>query len=162
MKKELYLNIRMFQAIVGYLSEDGTWGARKLGREHTSENPAEVERLYSEHPTSERDSILRMDRLLGQLMPLRAFGDFRFKWPRHVLEKWVSPIVGENALPQNYKTPPYLTARPEIVRYTLNPRDKFLVMASDGLWDLLSPTQVARLVSSLNFKSQIFMNVANN
>lgn len=107
---------------------------------------AEVERLYSEHPRSEHDTVLRMDRLLGQLMPLRAFGDFRFKWPRHVLEKWVSPIVGESALPPHYKTPPYLTASPEIVRYTLGPRDKFLVIASDGLWDLLSPTQVVRLV----------------
>ncbi len=64
---------------MGYLSEDGTWGARKLGKEHTSENASEVERLYSEHPRNERDTVLRMDRLLGQLMPLRAFGDFRFK-----------------------------------------------------------------------------------
>ena len=105
-----------------------------------------VERLYSEHPRNEHDTVLRMDRLLGQLMPLRAFGDFRFKWSRNVLEKYVSPVVGESALPPNYKTPPYLTARPEIVQHTLTPRDKFLVIASDGLWDLLSPTQVARLV----------------
>ncbi|KAK4016198.1 pyruvate dehydrogenase [acetyl-transferring]-phosphatase 1, mitochondrial isoform X1 [Daphnia magna] len=134
------------QAVLGYLSEDGTWGALKLGKEHTSENPSEVERLYSEHPRSERDTVLRMDRLLGQLMPLRAFGDFRFKWPRHVLEKWVIPVLGESALPQNYKTPPYLSARPEIIKHTLSPRDKFVVIASDGLWDLLSPTQVVRLV----------------
>jgi pyruvate dehydrogenase phosphatase len=65
--------------VLGYLSEDGSWGARKLGKEHTSENAAEVERLYGEHPPNERDTVLRMDRLLGQLMPLRAFGDFRFK-----------------------------------------------------------------------------------
>nr|CAG4641681.1 EOG090X05SW [Eurycercus lamellatus] len=134
------------QAVLGYMSEDGTWGARKLGREHTSENQAEVERLYSEHPHTERDTVLRMDRLLGQLMPLRAFGDFRFKWPRHVLENYVSPVVGESALPPHYKTPPYLSARPEIVHHSLSPRDKFLVIASDGLWDLLSPTQVVRLV----------------
>nr|CAG4636160.1 EOG090X05SW [Eubosmina coregoni]SVE69786.1 EOG090X05SW [Eubosmina coregoni] len=134
------------QAVVGFINEDSTWCARKLGREHTAENAAEVERLYSEHPRNEQDTVLRMDRLLGQLMPLRAFGDFRFKWPRHVLEKWVSPVVGETALPPNYKTPPYLTARPELTHYTLSPRDKFLVIASDGLWDLLSPTQVVRLV----------------
>nr|CAG4646246.1 EOG090X05SW [Macrothrix elegans] len=134
------------QAVLGYISEDGNWGARKLGKEHTSENASEVERLYNEHPRNERDTVLRMDRLLGQLMPLRAFGDFRFKWPRHVLEKWVVPIVGESALPPNYKTPPYLSAKPEIIQHNLTAKDKFLVIASDGLWDLLSPTQVVRLV----------------
>nr|CAG4648646.1 EOG090X05SW [Polyphemus pediculus] len=134
------------QAVLGFLSEDGSWGARKLGREHTSENLAEVERIYSEHPRNEIDTVIRKDRLLGQLMPLRAFGDFRFKWPRHVLEKWVLPVVGASALPANYKTPPYLTARPEITTHTLSSKDKFLIIASDGLWDLLSPTQVVRLV----------------
>ena len=134
------------KAVLGFISEDGSWSARKLGQEHTAENFTEVERLYNEHPRTEQDTILRMDRLLGLLMPLRAFGDFRFKWPRHVLEKWVSPALGQSAVPPHYKTPPYLTARPEITTHTLGPRDKFLVIASDGLWDLLSPTQVVRLV----------------
>ena len=71
------------------------------------------------------------------------------QWPRHVLEKWVIPILGESALPSHYKTPPYLSARPEIIKHTLSPRDKFVVIASDGLWDLLSPTQVVRLVNLL-------------
>jgi len=134
------------QAVVGSINEDGSWSALKLGMEHTSENLAEVERLYSEHPASEQDTVIRMDRLLGQLMPLRAFGDFRFKWTRKILEEWVYPILAESVLSPHYKTPPYLTARPEIIRHTLTPKDKFLVIASDGLWDLLSPTQVVRLV----------------
>nr|CAG4650140.1 EOG090X05SW [Sida crystallina] len=134
------------QAVLGSTGEDGSWCATKLSREHTAENVTEVERLYSEHPRNEQDTILRMDRLLGQLMPLRAFGDFRYKWPRHVLEKWVVPVAGEHSLPPNYKTPPYLTASPEITQHMLSPRDKFLVIASDGLWDMLSPTQVVRLV----------------
>ena len=132
--------------MLGYVTEDGSWCARKLSREHTAENASEVDRVYGEHPRSEQDTILRMDRLLGQLMPLRAFGDFRFKWPRQVLEKWVVPLMGESSMPPNYKTPPYLTVRPEVIHHTLGPRDKFLVIASDGLWDLLSPTQVVRLV----------------
>jgi len=134
------------QAVVGSINEDGSWAALKLGMEHTSENLAEVERLYSEHPASEQDTIIRMDRLLGQLMPLRAFGDFRFKWPRQVLADWLYPILDETVLSPHYKTPPYLTARPEIIKHTLAPKDKFLVIASDGLWDMLSPTQVVRLV----------------
>lgn len=134
------------QAVLGSINEDGTWAARKLGMEHTTENLVEVERVYSEHPASEQDTVIRMDRLLGQLMPLRAFGDFRFKWSRQVLDDWVNPVLGESVTSPHYKTPPYLTARPEIIKHTLAPKDKFLVIASDGLWDLLSPTQVVRLV----------------
>ncbi len=111
-----------------------------------------MERIYGEHPASERDTILRMDRLLGQLMPLRAFGDFRFKWPRRVLQNWVGPLLGDpSPTPPNYKTPPYLTARPEVTRHALQPRDKFLVVASDGLWDFLSPTQGPFVASSSQF-----------
>ena len=68
-----------------------------------------------------------------------------------VLEKWVFPVLGESAVSPHYKTPPYLTARPEITKCTLVPKDKFVVIASDGLWDLLSPTQVIRLVIQADF-----------
>lgn len=55
-------------------------------------------------------------------------------------------MVGGNACPPNYKTPPYLTAKPEVQYHRLTPRDKFLVIGSDGLWDILTPMQVVRLV----------------
>ena len=64
-----------------------------------------------------------------------------------VLADWLYPILDETVLSPHYKTPPYLTARPEIIKHTLAPKDKFLVIASDGLWDMLSPTQVVRLVN---------------
>ena len=47
---------------------------------------------------------------------------------------------------QNYKTPPYLTVVPEITHHKLNTRDKFMVLATDGLWDMMTPMQVIRLV----------------
>lgn len=33
-------------------------------------------------------------------------------------------------------TPPYTTAEPDVTRYRLQPRDKFMVMATDGLSEL--------------------------
>ena len=38
-----------------------------------------MSRLIAEHP-GEEETIVRNERLLGQLIPLRAFGDVRFKW----------------------------------------------------------------------------------
>ena len=49
--------------------------------EHNSDNAAEVKRILGEHPKEEERDIIRGDRLLGILAPLRAFGDFKFKWP---------------------------------------------------------------------------------
>ncbi|XP_046390415.1 pyruvate dehydrogenase [acetyl-transferring]-phosphatase 1, mitochondrial [Ischnura elegans] len=139
-------NVGDCQAVLGVLSELNTWTAKKLTTEHNSDNRPEVERILSEHPPNERDTVIKMDRLLGQLAPLRAFGDFKYKWKKDILDTILVPRFGENVLPPNYYTPPYLTAMPDVIHHRLTPRDRFLVIASDGLWDLISPLQVVRLV----------------
>jgi pyruvate dehydrogenase phosphatase len=126
------------QAVLGSVSEDGQWIAKKMNTEHNAENIAEVKRILNEHPNSERDTIIRGDRLLSQLAPLRAFGDVRYKWTRDKLQKVVVPHFGEQVIPPNYHTPPYLSAKPEVQYHKLTPKDKFLVLASDGLWDVLT------------------------
>lgn len=114
--------------------------------EHNTDNLLEVERILLEHPHSEKSTIFRMERLLGQLAPLRSFGDFRYKWSIDKLKKIAVPIYGEIVIPPNYLTPPYLTAKPQVQYHRLTPRDKFLIIGSDGLWDFLSPLQAVRLV----------------
>lgn len=62
------------------------------------------------------------------------------------MTQYVAKHFGPSAIPQNYFTPPYLTAKPDIVHHRLTPRDKFLIIATDGLWDMVSPLQTVRLV----------------
>jgi len=133
-------------AVIGSLSETETWLAKKLTNEHNSDNQKEVERILSEHPESEHHNIIKGDRLLSVLAPLRAFGDFKFKWDKATIDSTLGAILGDNAYPPNYKTPPYLTARPEVTYHRLSARDKFMVIGSDGLWDMMTPMQVIRLV----------------
>lgn len=133
-------------AVVGSLSETDTWLAKKLTVEHNSDNQKEVKRILDEHPQNEHHTIIKGDRLLSCLAPLRAFGDFKFKWDRETIETTLGHILGEHACPPNYKTPPYLTATPEMTYHRLAPRDKFMVLGSDGLWDMMTPMQVVRLV----------------
>lgn len=59
------------------------------------------------------------------------------------MEVVVAKHFGPQTVPPNYHTPPYLTARPDVSYHKLTPRDKFLVIASDGLWDIISPLQVS-------------------
>lgn len=70
-------NVGDCQAVLGVLSDTDTWTAKKISIEHNTDNQVEVNRILSEHPHNERDTVIRMERLLGQLAPLRAFGDIR-------------------------------------------------------------------------------------
>ncbi|XP_067639965.1 pyruvate dehydrogenase [acetyl-transferring]-phosphatase 1, mitochondrial isoform X2 [Eurosta solidaginis] len=133
--------------------ETGQWQSKKLNHEHNAENLKEVQRILQQHPKEEHDTAIRNERLLGQLAPLRALGDFRYKWSNEIMNKYVVPAFGEHSVPPHYYTPPYLTAQPEVQHHILGPNDKFLVIASDGLWDFLTPSQVISLVGDhLNSK----------
>lgn len=39
-----------------------------------------------------------------------------------------------------------VTADPEVMQFTLSTNDKFLVIASDGVWEFLSNEDVAKIV----------------
>lgn len=133
-------------AVIGMKSESNAWVAKELLKVHSYDNEDEVARVVREHPKNESETVLQQERLLGQLAPLRAFGDFRYKWPLSMQKRLLLPLFGHQVLPPNYYTPPYLTARPEVIHHRLLPRDKFLVIASDGLWEQLPPSRVVQLV----------------
>ncbi|KAK7881077.1 hypothetical protein WMY93_032327 [Mugilogobius chulae] len=141
------------RAVLGVQEEDGTFSAHTLSNDHSAQNESEVARIRSEHPPSERKTVIRQDRLLGLLMPFRAFGDVKFKWSielqKRVLESGPDQLH-ENEhtkfIPPNYHTPPYLTAEPEITYHRLRPQDRFLVIGSDGLWETLHRQEVVRIV----------------
>ncbi|XP_053356617.1 pyruvate dehydrogenase [acetyl-transferring]-phosphatase 2, mitochondrial [Clarias gariepinus] len=142
------------RAVLGVQEPDGSWSALPLSHDHNTTNPAEVERVRSRHPYGERQTVIVDDRLLGVLMPLRAFGDVRFKWSRElqqsVLENGGCDSETLNVYqyaPPNYLTPPYLEATPEVTYHRLRPQDRFLILASDGLWDEMDNDDAVRLVA---------------
>lgn len=50
---------------------------------------------------------------------------------------------------------PYVTHQPQIYKYNINPNDKFIIFACDGLWDVLSNQDVINYINELvnkNFK----------
>lgn len=121
-------------------SKDLTGKTIDLLKEHNSDNISELKRVLSEHPKSEQNNIIRDNRLLGQLMPLRAFGDFSFKWSIEKMKKLgLTRAFGSHVIPHYYLTPPYLTCKPEIDELSLingdTETDRFIILATDGLWD---------------------------
>ena len=149
-EKDLYVaNVGDCRAVVGQQNATGNWVAKPLSRDHNTDNNQEVECLKHNHPISEHSFLLKNNRLLGQLIPLRAFGDVRYKWSQKDLKN-VQNLMDNgftsNIIPMNYYTPPYLAANPEIKYHKLSPGDRFMVIASDGLWETLSNEQVVALV----------------
>ncbi|KAI3371401.1 hypothetical protein L3Q82_023994, partial [Scortum barcoo] len=143
------------RAVLGVQEKDGSWSALPLSQDHNSQNQAEVERIKSQHPPSERDTVVTDDRLLGVLMPLRAFGDVRFKWSHELQQSILASLesgVDLDSLnlyqytPPYYLTPPYLDVAPEITYHKLRPQDRFLILGTDGLWDELGSEEAVRLV----------------
>jgi len=110
-----------------------------LSHDHNSDNVSELKRIFDGHPKQEQNNIIRYNRLLGQLMPLRAFGDFGYKWPVSTIRAvGLTKAFGPHVIPPFYHTPPYLTAEPEIITFdlkSLNESTAFLVVATDGLWE---------------------------
>ena len=137
------------RAVLGQLNENGQWTAKRLSTDQNVDNEAEVKRVVSNHPMAESRHVLKNNRLLGQLVPLRAFGDVRFKWSLPELKNLVNLLdttYVHSIIPMNYYTPPYLTATPDIMHHRLTPADRFLVLATDGIWETMSNSQVVQLV----------------
>lgn len=132
------------RAVLGRRGPNGKWTATALSQDQTGGTKSEIARLKAEHP-GEPDVCSR-GRILGQLEPSRSFGDASYKWSRALQEK----LTGDyflRRIPPLLKTPPYVTAEPVITTTKIDPaRQDFLVMATDGLWEMLTNDEVVGLV----------------
>jgi len=119
--------------------ENKKWVSVPLSTDHIYINQNERARIIEEHP-GEINTIFKDERLLGGLMPLQSFGDVSFKWRKNQLK------TIDEYIPPGYYTPPYLTAEPEVSHRELTENDKFVVIATDGLWECLTNEQVVKIV----------------
>lgn len=133
------------RALLGsYNEENKKWTVEALSVDQTGSNPTEVAKLLSEHPNE--PNVVRNGRVLGSLEPSRAFGDARYKWAKDIQAKIYNQFFGRQS-PANLKTPPYVTAEPIITTHEINPsKNDFMVMASEGLYEMLSNEEIVGLV----------------
>lgn len=77
-------------------------------------------------------------------MPTRAFGDFRLKKSEFNFHNF-PPDLGYRVPIPKYNGP-YITHEPDIQVIDLTKKDKWLVLASDGLWDEISRKKAAEII----------------
>ena len=63
------------RAVLGKKKSDGSFYAIEMTRDQTTKNPHEYSRLIEEHP-GELNTVVQRGRVLGGLMPTRAFGNY--------------------------------------------------------------------------------------
>ncbi|PYH29676.1 type 2C protein phosphatase ptcF [Aspergillus neoniger CBS 115656] len=132
------------RAVLGRRAANGKWTATPLSEDQTGGTPSEMKRLREEHP--EEPNVVRNGRILGQLEPSRSFGDAFYKWSRDTQDKIKRQFFGRTPHPL-LKTPPYVTAEPIVTTTKMEPGSgDFLVLATDGLWEMLSNEEVVGLV----------------
>ncbi|KAK4684744.1 pyruvate dehydrogenase phosphatase, partial [Tremellales sp. Uapishka_1] len=143
------------RAVAGWQTREGLWKCDVLTEDQMGENPREVERMKKEHP-GEEDTVIRGGRIQGGLQPTRAFGDAVYKWTNRQAAAIADVFRAEGKKPRpqrpNTLTPPYCTASPEITHRNLHPANgdqlKFIIMATDGLWDRITSEESVLLLSS--------------
>ncbi len=132
------------RAVLGRRSASGKWTATPLSVDQTGSNPDEEARMRSLHPGE--DHVIRNGRVLGGLEPTRAFGDASYKWTRDVSDRLRASFFGRSQSPL-MRTPPYVTAEPVVTTTKIEPENgDFIVMATDGLWEMLTNEEAVGLV----------------
>lgn len=132
------------RAVLGRRSESGKWTATALSVDQTGSNPDEEARIRKLHPGE--PNVISNGRVLGGLEPTRAFGDAVYKWSREVADRLKRSFFARTPSPR-LLTPPYVTAEPVVTTTKINPeKGDFLVLATDGLWEMLTNEEVVGLV----------------
>jgi pyruvate dehydrogenase phosphatase len=134
------------RAVLGsWSSEADSYYAEALSKDQTGFNQDEVTRIAKAHPGEIGDIIdPKSGRLLGMAVT-RGFGDHRWKLTEEAVKTLQGDYFSYQPRPK-YKSPPYMTAEPEIVTRKVGTKD-FVILASDGLWDVISNEDAVACVS---------------
>ncbi|KAL0947668.1 hypothetical protein HGRIS_013756 [Hohenbuehelia grisea] len=146
--------------LVTFDEKTNTWNTDVLTREQNGDNDAEIARVQKEHPGEAECVVDR--RVLGALAPFRCLGDIPFKQPPEFSRRILYNLLPgfhdtgpwEEFLVRN-KSPPYISAIPEITYRRLAPRalgsiapPRYLILSSDGFADLCNGTSQAHVITA--------------
>ncbi|CAN6486366.1 unnamed protein product [Victoria cruziana] len=114
--------------------------ALQLSTDHSTSIEEEVLRIKREHPDDSRCIV--NDRVKGRLKVTRAFGAGflkQAKWNNALLGMFRSEYIG---------AAPYISCSPSLFHHRIGPKDQFLVLSSDGLYQYLSNEEVVSHVAN--------------
>ncbi|TXG57964.1 hypothetical protein EZV62_015793 [Acer yangbiense] len=143
-KGTLYVaNLGDSRAVIGSLSRSNKIVAEQLTKDHNASMEEVRQELRSSHPDDSHIVVMKHGvwRIKGIIQVSRSIGDAYLKQPEFSLD----PSFPRFHLSEPIRRP-VLTAVPSIYTRILQPNDKFLIFASDGLWEHLTNQEAADIV----------------
>jgi len=116
---------------------------RMVSKDHKPSREDETERI------KKAGGFVIHKRVMGELAVSRAFGDKEFKMGLPAMlqdEQPQSEIQSDSGNTDQMPSQPFVTAEPENLVMILDPEDDFIILACDGLFDVLTTEEVAELV----------------
>ncbi|CAN6172775.1 unnamed protein product, partial [Urochloa humidicola] len=119
--------------------------AMQLSEEHNVRLEKVRNELRLEHPDDPDIVVLvhNIWRVRGMIQVSRSIGDAYLKHPQYNKE----PLHAKFRLRKPFSKP-LLSANPSIVSHSIEPRDHFVIFASDGLWEHLSNQEAVDIVQN--------------
>jgi pyruvate dehydrogenase phosphatase len=158
--------------------------ATRLTRDHNARVALEAINMQVAHPDEPLSGLIKCKEnnpdacyVKGRLQLTRSLGDFylrydkfnakpgshRSRYIKHsvvrVLFQMINIILfcrGRH-IPEPF-TPPYVSNVPEVTHINLDPNDRFLILATDGVWDFLRDEEAVQLVAEHLKKSSCDVN----
>lgn len=140
-RKIISANAGDSRAVLGRCLSDGTWVGIDLSRDHKPNDPEELERILNKGgridsykdekgaPLGPPRVWLKKEDIPGLAMS-RSFGDE------------VAASVGT-------------ISEPEIKEFNMTENDKFIIIASDGIWEFISSNECVNIVKDYYLKNDI-------
>jgi pyruvate dehydrogenase phosphatase len=119
--------------------------AVQISAEHNASIESVRQELVALHPDDSHIVVLRHGvwRVKGLIQVSRSIGDVYLKKAEYNRE----PLLARFRLPEPLRRP-VLSAEPDFHVHMLRPQDKFIIFASDGLWEHLSNQEAVDIVHS--------------
>ncbi|CAL1372384.1 unnamed protein product [Linum trigynum] len=136
-------NVGDSRAVVGSLRRSKKIVAEQLTRDHNACMEEVRQELKLMHPDDSHIVVLKQGvwRIKGIIQVSRSIGDAYLKGPEFAME----PSFPRFHLPEPVRKP-VLTSEPSLLLRVLQPEDKFLIFASDGLWEHVSNQEAVEMV----------------
>ncbi|KAL2326916.1 hypothetical protein Fmac_020343 [Flemingia macrophylla] len=143
-KGTLYIaNLGDSRAVIGSVGRSNKIIAEQLTKEHNASKEEIRRELRSLHPEDSQIVVMKQGtwRIKGIIQVSRSIGDAYLKRPEFSFD----PSFPRFHLPEPIRRP-VLTAEPSVCSRVLRPNDKFIIFASDGLWEHMTNQEAAEIV----------------
>ncbi|XP_044985730.1 disease resistance protein RGA5-like [Hordeum vulgare subsp. vulgare] len=136
-------NLGNSRAVLGKADLSGQISSVQLSTEHNASDESVRQELWAQHPDDPHIVVFKDNvwRVKGIIQVSRTIGDAYLKHQRFNRE----PLHSMFKLREPFSRP-ILSASPSIMSHSLQPSDRFIIFASDGLWEHLSNETAVKIV----------------